>query len=138
MFTGSGATYQARHLLLRPLSLTSASMQYSLTTLPVNEARDLSLAQTGATLMVPPHQLMLGLPGLWRQAFEDLVLRPRGITQPPASSSARRQQRPGRSALSCAAVEAQICEIIAAPALARSRRPASRPAMLVSPGCCRQ
>ena len=117
VFTGGGATYQARHLLrFARFSLTSSSMQYSLTTLPVNEARDLSLAASGATLVVPPHQLMLGLPGLWRQAFEDLALRPRGITQPPSQLFLGAVNSAQAGPLSgCAAVEAQICEIIAAP-----------------------
>ena len=39
-----------------------------------------------------------------------------GITHAGPALEVCRQQRPGRSALGCAAVEAQICEIIAAPA----------------------
>lgn len=117
VFTGAGALYQANHLLrFARFTLPAANMQYSLATLPVNEARDLMLAQTGAMLVVPPHQLMIGLPGLWQRAIDDLVLRPKGILQPPSQLFLGAVNSAQASAMmGCAAVESQICELIASP-----------------------
>ncbi len=117
VFTGSGRLYQANHLLrFARFALPAGSMQYSLSTLPINQARDLPLDQTGATLVVPPHELMLGLPGLWQRAIDDLALRPRGIAKPASQLfQAAVNAAQASTLVGCAAVESQICEIIAPP-----------------------
>ena len=115
---GSGSQFQARHTLqsIRFTLGPTSTKQYSLSALPVIAANDLTLQQTGASLMVPPHVLTLQLPTWWGRAITDLALTPRGILQPPSALFAAAVNTASANALTgCAAVESVICGVVAAP-----------------------
>ena len=119
--SGSQGQFQARHTLrtLR-FSLGGSSTQYSLSSLPVISASDLSIQQSGARLTVPSHVLMLGLPGYWQRAIVDLVLAPRGILQSPAQLFSSAVDTASASAMTgCAAIESAICSQLAPPCVGK-------------------
>lgn len=84
---------------------------YSLSALPTPSARELSLSQSGARLMVPEHGLTLRLPALWRRALDELVLMPRGVTMTPQQLF----QSAVTMAGGCSAVETLLCTGVTPP-----------------------
>lgn len=109
--------FQARHSLRTlQFALGPSSAQYSLTSLPVVTANDLSVSQSGVNLTIPSHVFTLGLPGWWQRAITDLVLQPRGVMSSPAQLFVSSVNAASASSLSgCSAVESVICSQVAPP-----------------------
>lgn len=93
------------------------SSTLALDTLLGGSATELPLAVSGSSLTVPTHRLSLRLASQWQRGVQELVLTPRGISTmsvgqlfTAAVTAAQRM-----AASDCSAVEALVCEGVAAP-----------------------
>jgi len=125
IYAATGRELLGAHTLqTATLSTGTRSAVYSLATVPVPSASELLLSQSGAVLTVPEHPLTLRLPALWRRALDDLALVPRGLTMTPQQlfQSAVNSAQSG-SHMGCDAVEAVLCNGVAAPCVGKLYTP---------------